>query len=161
MSPEVVSTLIGRMPSLCKPAFLPNFTRHPVKGYVFPGIIPASSSSKKNTMNKDSLIGVNGLFLSGLSQKEMDIFDWFEAEEYTRSIETIQLLQEDDKECDQKEQENTVEANVYIWTAGDELLKLEENWDYDNFQSKKLNSYLKYTVRPCKEEIERLNVGGN
>lgn len=112
-------------------------------------------------MNKDSTVGVNGLFLSGLSQKEMDIFDWFEAEEYTRSIETIQLLQQDDQKCDKNDDANSVEANVYIWTAGDELLKLEENWDFDSFQSRELNSYLKYTVRPCKEEIERLNVGGN
>ena len=44
MAPEVVQALIKRVPPM-RPAILKGYTRHSVKGVVFPAIIPDSADS--------------------------------------------------------------------------------------------------------------------
>ena len=150
MSPDVLQTLIGRVPSMFKPAYLCNFTRHPVKGYVFPGIIPAKSNVRESSRSENPR--VEGILLTGLSKREMDIFDWFEDEDYTRSIKSIILPDDNDVTVT-----NTINANVYIWAADEDMLNLQEEWDYDNFRQMELASYLETTVGPCRSEIDRLS----
>ena len=152
MSPEVLQALIGRVPAMCKPAFLPKYTRHPVKGVCYPGIIPVSTEndvSKDGDASSDQ-IGVEGILLTGLSQEELDKFDWFEAEDYTRSVKQISVTKILDKPKENGENTITqmVDANVYIWCCDKELLDLKRDWNYDKFRQTKLDWYLKSTVRP-------------
>lgn len=155
MSPEVLKTLIGRIPTMTTPAFLPNFNRHPVKGHVYPGITPSSSSSDRSDsiIRKNTNNSVQGILLSGLSDQEMKILDWFEGDDYKRCMETI-LISKEKKGIEEVMLEE--KANVYIWDMGDELLALDCNWDYDDFRQTKLDSYLKNIDQPCKREFDQL-----
>jgi hypothetical protein len=187
MSPEVLQTLIGRVPSMCKPAFLPNFTRHPVKGYAFPAIIPSKESSDRTTSSSGSSnnnnlndnndnttinsenngvgidVGVEGILLTGLTRKELEIFNWFEdeGELYTRCTKSVSISIRKDGDTDTgDEYEKQVEdAYVYIWCNSNDMLHLEKQWDYHHFQQNEVDSYLENTVRPCRNEIDRIGIG--
>jgi hypothetical protein len=159
MSPEVLQTLIGRVPTICKRAYLPNFSRHPVKGYVFPGIIAVKQTLNKlapgDAIFREEQKAVEGLLLTGLSKEEMGVFDWFEGDEYTRSVMQVSipsLTGSDTTSKDASEKYYVIDANVYVWCAGDEMLELDEAWNYDNFKSVHLESYLENTVGPCKND---------
>ena len=92
MAPEVLTRLIGRVPSMCQPAFLPNYTRHPIKGRSYPGIIPSKSDTKDDKKEGDAVpvaVGVQGILLTGITDKEADIFDIYEADEYEKFTERI------------------------------------------------------------------------
>ncbi len=138
---------------MCKPAFLPKFTRHPVKGFCFPGIIPLK---KENNVNG----GVEGILLTGLSQEELAIFDWFEDDDYTRSVKQIWVTKVLDNQegvsvvVSDSTTTQLVDANVYIWSSGEQFLDLEQDWDYDKFRRMKLDWYLKSTVRPSSDSNE-------
>lgn len=168
MSPQVLQTLIGRIPCMYKPAYLYHYTRHPVKGFVFPGILPSKLlESKVSTPNMKPKI-VEGILLTELTDEEMKIFDWFEAEEYDRLLEKIYIPVEDETSTIENDanlnimsgvKKNEVQANVYVWCAGEERLDLDHEWDYETFRQLYLHSYLKDTVRPCKAEIDQLGMG--
>jgi len=157
IAPEVLQTLLGRVPITCKPGYLPNFSRFPVKGYVYPGVIPSVSDPSikpdRSSTKTDLDSCVEGVLLTGLSEKEMKILDLFEDEDYTRSIVPIILK---DKNTSEVKKINT---NVYVWTAGESMLDLHLGWNYDDFRQNNLEWYLRTTVRPCKIEIDRLGVG--
>ena len=175
MSPQVLQTLLGRIPTMTKPAYLHNYIRYPVKDHVYPGIIPCSKSSNHHG---DKGI-VEGILLSGLTKNEIKIFDWFEDTDYKRCIEDIHIILKDSKHgdhlqksdiSDNEKREEIVKANVYVWIAGNDLLeivsdctgndddKIYNDWSYNNFQQVKLEKYLKDTVKPCRLEIERLAI---
>ncbi len=140
ISQDVLRTLLGRVPEIDpRPAFLPRqYSRHPVKGRVFPGVI--DNPTKDNER-------VQGILLSGITPEELEIFDWFEDVEYDR-IKVDVLLGSDDDNSE------TIDADLYLWTDGDHLLDLESSWSFEDFCTQNLPWYLRSTVRPCKEEYE-------
>jgi gamma-glutamylcyclotransferase (GGCT)/AIG2-like uncharacterized protein YtfP len=135
MAPEVIQLLIGRAPPGRSARLLGNYVRHPVHRHVFPGLIRAAIDEPT----------VKGILYSDLTGSEMKRLDWFEGEEYTKQQCTVEL--EDDVE--------PCEAVVYLWTNPVSELDVTKQWFYENFREKHLKDYLKDTVRPCRDELDR------
>jgi hypothetical protein len=156
MSQQVQQTLLGRVPNKISKAFLPkNYSRHPVKGQVYPGIIRTDESvpiRSNLTMAELENQCVNGMILMDLDDNDMKIFDWFEDVEYERVIVPIYSIEGDDHKI------NLVDANVYVWVAGKSHLDLTSSWNYEHFISTKLDWYLQHTVIPCRREIDRIGL---
>lgn len=152
MSQEVLQTLLGRIPEMDpRSAFLPpEYSRHPVKGRVFPGVIEA----KANYNNTER---VKGILLSGITPKELEIFDWFEDVAYERCTVNVELQQQASSEDSSSSSsvDDTIDADLYLWKAGDHLLDLESSWSFEDFCTHKLPWYLRSTVQPCRDEYDR------
>ena len=142
-SPNVVQTLLGKtIPTPFRPAWIENYSRHPVRGHLFPGMIPNQGRQ------------VHGCILENLSALDIRLLDWFEGEEYER--ETIQIYI---SEASNVEKSSLIHAETYIWKPHllNELDQSKE-WSYDNFCKKHLDWYLKNTVQPCREEMVSLGL---
>eukprot|EP00557_Chaetoceros_sp_GSL56_P007385 CAMPEP_0176493894 /NCGR_PEP_ID=MMETSP0200_2-20121128/9789_1 /TAXON_ID=947934 /ORGANISM="Chaetoceros sp., Strain GSL56" /LENGTH=166 /DNA_ID=CAMNT_0017891581 /DNA_START=109 /DNA_END=605 /DNA_ORIENTATION=- len=149
MAPEVLTTLIDRVPDNHVPAFLPpEYSRHPVIGQVYPGVIARDDKIKNQQISSDDPCFlekwndiksscVSGVLLSGLNDRELKVLDWFEDVDYTRTTIPLLICKDDILE--------KIDADVYIWSAGEELLSLDSHWDYDVFLTEKLSDYLKST----------------
>jgi len=157
MAPEVLTTLIGRLPKMQSPAFLPAiYSRHPVVDQVYPGVIQRVDNLHIESFSNNNLsswedvksLCVEGMVLSELSPAEMKLFSWYEDDDYTRT--TVPVLINNGQGIE------AINADVYIWSAGNELLDLDSSWSYEIFRSTKLDLYLESTVRPCKMEVDRL-----
>ena len=165
MAPEVLRSLLGRIPEMDpRPAFLPpNYSRHPVKGRVFPGVIKQNPKSKKSRIADSEQERVKGILLTDITPEEMKIFDWFEDVAYDRCTVQVQLqpsaggegvdangdTTNDDTEAD------SIDADMYLWNTGDELLDLQSSWSFEEFSTQNLEWYLRSTVGPCKEEYDK------
>ncbi|BDA40600.1 AIG2-like protein D [Coccomyxa sp. Obi] len=136
MSEEVVMTLIKRAPKQ-QPARIRGYRRHRIKGFIFPAIIPATESDE-----------VNGLVLYDLSEKEMEVFDEFEGEEYYKA-DAVPILDDGTQ----------VEASVYVWQDSARHL-LYGSWDYQEWRSKHLADYVKMCAS-FQEELELTNTSQN
>ncbi|CAJ1957632.1 unnamed protein product [Cylindrotheca closterium] len=137
-SPQVVETLLGRPLSVesFPPAILDGHSRHPVKGFVFPAMI--SNPTKQ----------VNGLLIEDLTPKELELFDWFESDEYIRKVVEVRT-----------KNQKSVEAFAYIWNPDlMEMLLLDQEWSFENFCKENKELYLKNTVTPCRKEMESLGM---
>jgi hypothetical protein len=83
------------------------FAHHPVKNYVFPGMIPNAPQNQ-----------VKGFLLENLSDLDYKLLDWFEGDEYNRPI--VQKVS--------TKMSTQIDAEVYIWKPHLlEELKLDEN----------------------------------
>lgn len=161
MAPEVMQSLVGRLPPL-QAAVLHGYTRHPVVGFCFPGIIKSSSSPSST---------VAGLLYTDLTDYELEIMDWFEDVEYTRTNVVVTLCKHnDDNDDDDKNKTNdskadalptklqnhtTAATQVYVWTNPRQELSTTMMWDYERFRRNYLSDYLVHTVQPCRLEFER------
>jgi len=173
MAPEVLEVLIGRVPDMIQPAFIEHYDRWKVRDHVFPGLTPCSSlvawTSGKSAHSKI----VRGTLLNGLTSSEQDVFDWFEGDEY--SLEDIRVwvpqeihhtISEDEYLDGKPTTTNSIDTNVwkyekakaYIWDNPIEELELTA-WSYEHFREKHLSEYLKYTVIPCRRELDELDIG--
>jgi hypothetical protein len=137
------------------------FSRHPVVGQVYPGVIDCDNdcdedSGRRNLQQKEDKHSkqyyhhevVEGILLSGITANELQGFDWFEDDDYNRCTVPVSLGS------------NTIfNAEIYLWSAGNHLLDLESSWDFDDFCTNKLDWYINTTVRPFKEEIDRMGIG--
>ena len=144
-APDVLRTLLGRVPEMDpRPAFLPpEYSRHPVKRCVFPGVISNSDNVAQNER-------VKGILLSGITPEEMKIFDYFEDVEYNRC--KVDVLLESNKDDGRND---IVDADLYLWVAGDHLLDLESSWSFEDFCTHQLPWYVRSVVKPCREEYDR------
>mmetsp|Transcript_5342 Transcript_5342/g.7698 ORF Transcript_5342/g.7698 Transcript_5342/m.7698 type:complete len:158 (+) Transcript_5342:51-524(+) len=139
--PTIVQILLGRSldSTVAFPkAHLGGFSRHPIRNQVFPAMIPAASSCS-----------VDGFLLEDLTDLDLTLLDWFEADEYDRNMVKVQK----EKTLD------WVEAEAYIWKNNYvSSVLVEEEWSYENFCQNHLEWYLQSTVRPCRQEMERLGL---
>lgn len=160
MAPEVLRALIDRVPDNRTPAFLPpGYSRHPVIGQVYPGVIAREDKMNNVLSDEESCIlqhwndikssCVSGILLSGLNDRELKVLDWFEDVDYTRTTMPVLI-------CKNDTMLEKINADVYIWSAGEALLSLDSQWDYGVFRDEKLTDYLKSTVVPCRRECDRL-----
>jgi hypothetical protein len=151
MNPAVLQTLLGRNLAPMEEARitggrLEGFARHPVKGEVFPAIIPSSLLPSPSSQ-------VQGLLLPSFAPLEMSLLDWFESETYERKLVQVFPLTGTNSE------EVPIDAQAYIWR--DDLisqLDRSKEWSYENFCDSHLEWYLRRTVRPCRAEMERLGM---
>eukprot|EP00877_Chromochloris_zofingiensis_P003464 jgi/Chrzof1/13118/Cz07g20160.t1 len=119
LADEVVSLLIQRVPQT-KPATLKGFSRHSVKRKVYPAIVPSENSV------------VHGKVLLNLSDKELDILDVYESDEYYRA--PVKPLLEDGSEID---------ADVYILEDEYRHKLGSKEWCYDEWRTQHLHKWLK------------------
>ena len=158
-SPQVVRILLGRNVPAMIPARLDGHSRHPVINRVYPGMLKSPAADGKTCF-------VNGCILADVTPKELELLDWFEADEYERQIVQVHTLpvgDDDNKNNDVAGITNPVgaiiSAETYIWKSHlADKLKREEDWSYENFVEKHLESYLVQTVKPCREEMEQLGM---
>ena len=133
-----------------RPAFLPSeYSRHPVKTRVFPGVIKNSDTSAQNER-------VQGILLSGITPEEMKIFDYFEDDAYERCKVDV-CLESSNGDSGNDGSDDTINADLYLWVEGDHLLDLDSSWSFEDFCTHQLPWYIRSVVKPCKEEYEKQN----
>ncbi|RFU35188.1 hypothetical protein B7463_g1106, partial [Scytalidium lignicola] len=104
------------------PALLSNYCRHRVLNCDYPGIIPEEGHT------------VRGTYVTGLTNADIWRLDVFEGDEYERRKVKVALL------VDEGEDGREVEADVYVFTAGDDKLEKVE-WDFEVFRREKMHRW--------------------
>nr|POE87415.1 protein aig2 c [Quercus suber] len=109
-----------------QPAILPKFRRHRVKGADYPAIMP----------HQDAI--VRGTLVTGLTDADIWRLDIFEGDEYQRKLVLVGTLIEDGvNKRESKLQNANVEAETYVWVAGEHRLE-EREWDLEEFKKEKM-----------------------
>ena len=160
MSEEVLHCLLGRIPQMLPQIMLQNHCRHPVREHVYPAVIPSATHTSA---------AVEGVLLFDLSSLEVKVLDYFEEEsiDYKRTNVQVQIpdassLDEDIEtlvtKCTKDDGKNLknriINTQAYIWLKGTEALDITQDWDFEDFQQNRLDWYLQYTVKPCRDEAE-------
>lgn len=154
MSPQVIETLIGRFPG-CVDACLAGYSRHPVRGQVFPGMVRVGADHS-NRQQQSSVVTA-GVLYQDLTVNEMKRLDWFEDVEYTRQCVTVvQTNPVDDDSSSRHLQQQQQDTETYVWTNPLDELNLKMEWSYQEFLDTHLENYLRDTVQPCRVELDRL-----
>jgi hypothetical protein len=138
---DPVLTMLAENLSI-RPAILHNYCRHRVRDCDYPGIIPEKGQS------------VRGTYVTGLTDGDMYRLDTFEGSEYSKQKVKVEVLEDDSHSSGQE-----MEANTYVFTAGDDLLEKIE-WNYDEFRAEKLHrwtgeSYEYHGEFPERHEVMR------
>eukprot|EP00579_Thalassiosira_antarctica_P028826 CAMPEP_0202023628 /NCGR_PEP_ID=MMETSP0905-20130828/52305_1 /ASSEMBLY_ACC=CAM_ASM_000554 /TAXON_ID=420261 /ORGANISM="Thalassiosira antarctica, Strain CCMP982" /LENGTH=166 /DNA_ID=CAMNT_0048586049 /DNA_START=17 /DNA_END=514 /DNA_ORIENTATION=- len=139
MSPEVLETLLGRVPTTIPKAILQHHSRHPVRGRVYPGVIPTPGSTAAVGVAPTTINTVEGVLLLGIEPLEMICLDYFEDEgvDYTRSNVqvTVPHVHQDGQpkneimsDYGEYSKEGTIETNAYIWALGASELDSSCDW---------------------------------
>eukprot|EP00890_Picochlorum_soloecismus_P000008 jgi/Picsp_1/1007/NSC_04491-R1_aig2-like family protein len=136
MYPEILEVLLHRVPESTR-ARVQGYKRYGLKKFVFPAVVEDPSSQ------------VEGILLTGLSDREMVILDEYEGEEYRREVANVTRLL-DDKADDEFPKEQAI---IYIWRDEYAYL-LNGDWDKDGFESKHFDGYLSM----CKGFIKELRI---
>lgn len=124
----------------------------------YPAVIPASTASGQGTTDVHS---VRGTVVEGLTKEDMWRLDLFEGDEYERRGVRVKILSMNEgnevpdpctngastinehvvgspeSRSRQQPQQEDLEAETYIWIAGEHLLD-DDEWDYDEFVREKL-----------------------
>lgn len=112
------------------PAILPAHRRHRVRHADYPAIIPHADSS------------VRGTFVTGLTDSDIWRLDIFEGSEYERGKVKCKLLKEvGDEKGEGNVEGEEVEAETYLWIAGEGRLEASE-WDFGEFQREKMRFWV-------------------
>ncbi|KZF20325.1 hypothetical protein L228DRAFT_250000 [Xylona heveae TC161] len=114
---------------MIQPAILHDFCRHRVRNCDYPAILPDAGHT------------VRGTFVSGLSQSDVWRLDVFEGDEYARKPVTVKALSKIGDESGEGNIEGeALEAETYIWIAGEDKLEKRE-WDFGEFRKEKLSRW--------------------
>ncbi|KAF9641461.1 AIG2-like protein [Lasiodiplodia theobromae] len=120
-----------------RPALLPAHQRRKVRHADYPGVIPLPS---------DPASSVRGTLVTGLTDADMYRLDLFEGDEYERRRVRVRVIAgakvdaaglPEGGEAEGEE----VEAETYIWTAGEQALE-DDEWDFDEFVREKLRFWV-------------------
>ncbi|KAL9119415.1 MAG: hypothetical protein Q9187_004032 [Circinaria calcarea] len=82
---------------------------------------------------------VRGTFVSGLTEGDLWRLDIFEGDEYERKKVMVRLLEEG--EGKQEGEGREMEADTYVWIAGEENLE-DEEWDFEHFCQEKIGKWV-------------------
>ena len=104
-----------------QPAILHDFCRHRVRSCDYPGIIPEKGHT------------VRGTYVTGLTDGDIHRLDYFEGDEYERRKVKVKLV-------DEGETGKELEAETYVYTAGDDSLEKKE-WDFEEFRRERLHRW--------------------
>eukprot|EP00271_Cylindrocystis_brebissonii_P008364 TRINITY_DN2255_c0_g1_i2.p1 TRINITY_DN2255_c0_g1~~TRINITY_DN2255_c0_g1_i2.p1 ORF type:complete len:152 (-),score=27.86 TRINITY_DN2255_c0_g1_i2:857-1312(-) len=120
LAEEVLVKLLGRVPSF-SPATVKDYHRYSQKNVTYPAVLPCPGDQ------------VNGKVLFGLTDREMAIFDEFEADEYVRTLVSVALPVAPPQEPSGEEASSSssmVPAYMYVWGNPDDP-NLYGSWDYE------------------------------
>ncbi|KAF2754671.1 hypothetical protein EJ05DRAFT_479112 [Pseudovirgaria hyperparasitica] len=129
-----------------RPAMLYGHHRHRVAHADYPAVIPSSEPKAC----------VRGTLVTGLTEGDLWRLDIFEGDEYERRNIRAKILVEEDGESVETDE---VEAQTYIWIAGESLLD-ETEWDFDEFVRDKMSRWVgaegdgEYAGRPSIIEVD-------
>ena len=131
MAPEVMQTMLARVPPAPLACVLKGYSRHPVQDAPFPAIIPQSN------------LRVDGLLYRHLTPEDVQALDFFEDEgqEYQRI---------DVQVHDASDETKVYEAQAYLWHKPHQALDTTRAWDFDHFRETQLRSYLRHVVEPAR-----------
>ena len=102
-------------------AVLKGHVRRRVKSKDYPAVTPSSGEE------------VRGTLVTGLTDGDVWRLDIFEGGEYERRDVRVRVLGEEEGE--------EVQAQTYIWVAGEKLLEAEE-WDFEHFVKEKMGRWV-------------------
>lgn len=103
------------------PAILEDYCRHRVQFADYPAAVPEKGHQ------------IRGIYVTGLTDANMEKLDYFEGQEYERRTVKVQVLEhEGDKEIPGP----TKSASVYVFLKLNELEKRE--WDFEEFRREKM-----------------------
>ncbi|WPG98599.1 disease resistance protein Aig2 [Acrodontium crateriforme] len=113
-----------------RPAILHEHRRHRVRHADYPGVIPHPNAT------------VRGTYVTGLTDADIWRLDIFEGDQYERCKVKVRVLDKIGEDNGQGNVEGEeVEAETYIWTAGEEELEQKE-WDFAEFQREKMQFWV-------------------
>ena len=142
MAPEVMQILLGRVPSYQAAVLLGSFRRHPVKTFMFPGLIRAEGDLSSAVQQR-----IQGVLYQDLLADEMKRLDYFEGPEYKKIPCEVEMV----------ETKETVATQLYLWTNPSRDLDLTQTWSYEQFRGNDLEDYLEKVVQPCRDELDELD----
>ncbi|KAE9968560.1 hypothetical protein EG328_007493 [Venturia inaequalis] len=111
-----------------RPALLKSYRRHRVLGAEYPAIVPHEPST------------VRGTLVEGLTDGDIWRLDLFEGDEYERkkvSVRVITSKEQGTGEPSEEDLGDEVQAESYIWIAGEHQLE-DGEWDFDEFMREKM-----------------------
>lgn len=130
MAPSIISRLLGRtIPStdIHPEAWLPGYVRLHIENRDYPAVLTTQEaeaqfgSSFKSEEKKER--GVQGVVVTGLSEREIQLLDAWEADEYLKVEREVEV-----------EQGQKVQAAVYVWNMGEYGSLLQPRvWKYEEF----------------------------
>jgi gamma-glutamylcyclotransferase (GGCT)/AIG2-like uncharacterized protein YtfP len=136
MAPQVLHRVIWGSPSpptpahaallTIRPALLHAHQRRKVRRADYPAILPADASST-----------VRGTLVEGLTDGDIWRLDIFEGDEYARRKVKVRVLRQEQGAADHHGDEVEVEAETYIWIAGEFRLD-DDEWDFAEFVKDKM-----------------------
>lgn len=115
MAPEVLAALLGRVPARV-PATARGYRRFAIRDRVYPAVVPEPGAS------------VDGEILSGMTDRELAVLDWFEDEAYVPTALTAETFAGE-----------ALEVVAYVF---DDRAQLAGDWSYDAFRSAHLDAYV-------------------
>jgi len=152
MAPEVMQTLLDRVPPFQPAQLRGAFRRHPVRHQLFPGLVRASDDETTISQQQQP---VQGVLYRNLSVNEMKRLDWFEGDEYEKIACHVDVMIDDNGS---NGSDAPVATHVYLWTNPVTELDLTQPWSYQRFRQHHLEAYLERTVRPCRQELDRIGM---
>lgn len=122
-----------------RPAFLPGHQRRKVRHADYPGVVPMPSAPSTT---------VRGTLVTGLTEGDIYRLDLFEGDEYERRNVAVSVVTAGRVDAAgvpggkvEPTETESVEAETYIWTAGEDKLEKGE-WDFDEFVREKLRFWV-------------------
>ena len=139
MAPEVQQALLGRVPETHE-ATVTGFARVSIRNRWYPGLVRVPDEPDST---------VNGLLLSGMTNRELAVLDWFEDEAYVAQTVEVTCSREgtmgdDNERCEietEKEKTENKIATAYVWDDASQIEK-ETEWRYDLFRDNRLSEYV-------------------
>lgn len=119
-----------------------DYSRHPVRGAVYPGLVHWNANSDCKSI-KDTSNHVYGLLYSTLTDAEMRKLDEFEGDQYSKELCFVQLQPNDNNQpADTIDNDDVIQAMVYVWSYPLSDLDLSKGWSYTTFEEQHLSTYL-------------------
>ncbi|KAL9110761.1 MAG: hypothetical protein Q9227_004753 [Pyrenula ochraceoflavens] len=114
-----------------RPAMLHGYRRRHVRYADYPGL----TKDEENPAN-----AVRGSYVTGLTDNDIRYLDYFEGSQYRRDKVKVRLLQgvglTDSADTSGAQEAEEVEAEVYVFVAGEDCLEPGE-WDFEEFKREK------------------------
>ncbi|UPX19913.1 uncharacterized protein EKO05_0010162 [Ascochyta rabiei] len=116
-----------------RPAKLHAHQRRKVRHADYPAVVPAAPEDE-----------VRGTLVEGLTDGDIWRLDIFEGHEYERQSVRVKVLEAKGRAGDAEHKDvegEEVDAQTYLWTAGEHRLETEE-WDFDHFVKEKMSRWV-------------------
>jgi hypothetical protein len=131
-----------------------NYSRHPVRGQVYPGLVHWNITSEPFRSEflwgkKEGMEYVCGLLYSDLTDAELELLDTYESDQYNREQCHVKLFSTDVDDHSMvtttaldRSTNQSIMAMVYVWANPLTELDLSKDWSYTTFEQEHLKNYI-------------------